>query len=522
MHNDERNCHYCNQRGHIRKECPKRGSKKQQPGKAKKPANPAVARGAFASRAGARAHKKKSAVTESVAVCYEQLRGECDALREQLAEVEDRRNIAIAMDHQRRQQDQGPEPPAEGAAPPPAPGEVQEEVRPPAPPPPPPPAALTDWWTHPDNVSMADWARGWEFAWHENLAAFLTVRGFVNLVSILTSFIVALLIAPGFFLVLRGMLLSFIFLTAFRILQLFIQRHGVYYWGVLFRTWTDSLKKAFQLSFAHYRPFVFFVRPQVNIDFFGVQYPNATESWIGAIYLSINLLLLCLASFFSSSFLYFQLAAISDIWSGSWSGCYAVVSSLLRWVFLTLRLCAPAVHSWISPFVSGAATTVVAGYIATGAALIVISWWFLGLWQVGMLAYQSMVLRRAKFLRFKASRLTQDQRAFTFRNQTLEDQECPFVVLVSYEIFGFVIESFETDVSASLMAELTSHKYNRPGSNLDDTKERIYRACATTGSMNIDRYGFFQNIDLAGETARLSFAWVKHRNEKVLSWGRDF
>ena len=186
-----------------------------------------------------------------------------------------------------------------------------------------------------------------------------------------------------------------------------------------------------------------------------------------------------------------------NVFAGAVQGSDECIAFICSAALKLLKLVWPRAGSTMAVIMNPLTGTLIRWYLSVFLGVFVISWWYFGLWQLISLAYHAALVRRARFIRFLPSRRRDEARPFTFRNQALEDGECPFEALVSYELFGFTLSSFSTTVSASLLAELVSHKYMRPGSKLEDTRERIYRACAATGSMNLFRFRYFENLDIS-------------------------
>lgn len=530
MHNDERNCYNCNQPGHIKAKCPsKQKHSTKQKGKTPRAPNPAVAHRAAAQRSGTRAAKKDRFLLDAHNKEVEKIRGELDATLERLESEEATAIRLYVSDHQRKSCEAAKIAPA-GAPEEAVAGEVQappvaavEEKPAPVPPAEKPKPYDGSWWADPKNGDVADLASGWMFTWRENLVAYLTMRDTFNFVSCLVSFIIALLIAPNMIGIIRSMLTTIVLMTLVGACYLWIKRHGFTFlraagrWSAEINTWMLQVLWSHVNSQINRTPFETITSAggtDLVADSFGCA--------VAVFYLIVEFGFFLLLGGVSHSVLYISMEMFVIFVEGVFTGSERIIFFFNKFGMFFLRLAWPSAASWVSMILNPYVQQMMIWYLAAFITLGLIGWWYLGLWKVIALGYQACLVRRAKFVQFLPERSRDDSRAFTFRNQDLQDQEAPFEMEVSYEILGITLQSFKTVVSASLLAELASHKYNRPGSDLTDTKERIYRACATTGSMNIYRFSLFQNLDVAGETARLAFAWTRHRHETALSWGAGF
>ncbi len=107
-----------------------------------------------------------------------------------------------------------------------------------------------------------------------------------------------------------------------------------------------------------------------------------------------------------------------------------------------------------------------------------------------------------------------DKRQHTFRNQDLNDDACPFTLSFVRRIFGLIPIMSQTRVgSATMIMELTAHKFLNGSVELPDTTDRINRAMRGIGYLDIDATDVFRNRDQA-EIARLvAISWAKYRLE---------
>lgn len=132
------------------------------------------------------------------------------------------------------------------------------------------------------------------------------------------------------------------------------------------------------------------------------------------------------------------------------------------------------------------------------------------------LTYLALCTRmtRIRFRGFELEHDPEDARAWTFRNQELEGAAMPIRIELSRSMFYFLMTFREERVvSASMLMELTSHKFCNGTSSLSDTFERIDRAFKTTGYLNIRQDDIFLSRDSAECARIIAHHWAKHRQE---------
>lgn len=107
-----------------------------------------------------------------------------------------------------------------------------------------------------------------------------------------------------------------------------------------------------------------------------------------------------------------------------------------------------------------------------------------------------------------------DLRQFTFRNQDLQIDSCPVRLSFVRRIFGLIpIMSTTRVASATMIMELTAHKFLNGSVDLPDTQDRINRAMTAIGYINLDATDVFQNKDLAEISRLVAVSWAKSRLE---------
>lgn len=532
-------CHKCKQPGHFAARCPTR--------KGPKPAQEAnnhVAHRAAAQRR-TRASKNSGAVAQELIKGAERVQGENDALRERIADLEDAITAQAVDNHQNRGSGLDPPVAPEGNGeeadtirlPPALRDDIEAAVREATPEPavavkggggkpeppsdskgksdkPTPPPGPWDWWADPENADLAALAQNFQFSWHENFVAWQLVKSYFTFTNSAVSLLIALLIAPSIITIFRSLCITFFFLFVFNVCFIYVRNHGFYFVRKLFFDFLNHVRDGIL--------FLAFLQGQWNFFFFQLYRHNPQHTLVGGIILAVEAFFVILGSWCGPSFFRWQFTVLCDIYFGS----HDSVEFYLKFFLAVFRLLGsflfPQEMSWISPFFSSLAWTMVSAYFTISVALLVLGFWIFGMWQVGVLLITALQIRTAEFVSFERQRCRSDLRAHTFKNQDLQDQACPFRIRVTLSFLWMRVSSFEVTVSAMLMAELVSHKYNRPGANIKDTQDRIYHACSTTGSINIDKLGFLSNKDVAGETARLAAAWARSRHETVGDWGSGF
>lgn len=534
-------CHKCQQPGHFAARCPTR----QASAKPAKERNNHVASRASAQRR-TRSSKNAGAVAQELIKGAERAQGECDALRERVHELEDVINSQTVDNHQNRGQGSGSPAVEEGN------GEEADNVRlPPAleaeiraaiedtvpavpdesqqgdkviPPGPksdskggsdkPAPTGPWEWWSDPENTDLANLARDFQFSWHENLVAWQLVKSYFTFTNCAVSLLMAIIIAPGIFHILKSLFLSFIMLFLFNVCFIYIRNHSVWFTRRIFRDLRDHWIQG--------ATFLLHLNGSWDFYFFKLYTHRDKHLCYGAGIFVAEILTFLFGLWSGSSLCGWVL----EIFMGVYFGSERSVSWYLSVFSTAFRLVGgqlfPNELAWMAPFLGSVAWKMASLYFTIAVTLAVTAFWIFGIWQVGVLLITALQIRTARFAGFVRQRSQSDMRAHTFKNQDLQDQNCPFRVQITLTFMWMTVSTFETTVSAMMMAELVSHKYNRPGSNLKDTMDRIYHACAATGSINIDKLGYFVNDDVAGETARLALAWSRSRYESIERWGSGF
>jgi len=107
-----------------------------------------------------------------------------------------------------------------------------------------------------------------------------------------------------------------------------------------------------------------------------------------------------------------------------------------------------------------------------------------------------------------------DIRAHTFRNQDLLVNSCPVRLRFVRRVLGVLPIMTEYRVaSATMIMELTAHKFLNGAVELPDTADRINRAMKAIGYINLDATDVFANHDMAEISRLVAISWAKSRLE---------
>jgi len=110
--------------------------------------------------------------------------------------------------------------------------------------------------------------------------------------------------------------------------------------------------------------------------------------------------------------------------------------------------------------------------------------------------------------------VVEDSRPFTFRNQDLLIGSCPVMLSFERRVFGIIPIMYETRAaSATMIMELTAHKFLNGAVELPDTADRINRAMKAIGYINLDATDVFRNHDMAEISRLTAISWAKARLE---------
>lgn len=338
-------------------------------------------------------------------------------------------------------------------------------------------------WTHMDerHADIYDAARQWEFGFHDFPDVFRTFGGSVSFVLSLLPAVLAVCFMletyPGLVTV---QIVTFLMAFSFLISRAPVSLKTLYIW----------VKYQMTVGFLALRQFYYLRDWRARLH-----YPNNVDDPQGM------LVSICIGRFFTISgmllcgaivLMYASFDYVEFMWR--------VASLFADWEVDLIRAISPTYFQelWL--------------YIPT-AFRHIIAWSMWGKWLLAtyylLSYYTSFIIRASSYTTVKFVRAVEyhhggDLRSHAFRNQDLLEEACPVELRFTRRILGiFPIMSQTKTASATMIMELTSHKFLNGAVKLPDTADRINRAMKGIGYINLDASDVFRNHDLA-EISRLT------------------
>lgn len=354
----------------------------------------------------------------------------------------------------------------------------------------PPTGRPEEWWTY--NEPLAEQVRRWEFSFHDFFTLFRwsgkQMVSILSLVPLITILAIMLLWYPNL-----ETLAAIVLVLGFSVSIRFLPSiHPLITMCVeIVRSAVDSLEEIRRNGF-----YLLFSRARRL--FLGVpcDYPNFLYLILASCFLSLVALLLSLLFFVFWKYISYTLVLADFILTWEvWMWKHILPSNFWQY-WLSLPEDLRHLIAWISWF----------KYLG-------VTYWIL--YYYADLFLRSTSVTSVYFKHYVEERVAGDKRQHTFRNQDLLAKSCPFVVGITRRTFFGLIPLMREDrrVSATMIMELTAHKFLNGSVELPDTIDRINRAMQGIGYLDIDAYDIFGNCDTAEASRILSIYWAKYRLE---------